>query len=362
VITDKGHSIIPPHPIEAVATVEQFGAPSPGSVEEDIDATRFLRAVARNWILISAIILIFSAGSFALASWTPTTYEASAMLVLSAPRETSGLPRTAATVRALLTNSGVVNEALRGTVLEQSTNAAEFVRAALFVDDVPGGQFVRLRVRARDSKLAATLTKSLVDGAAAQAARVDERAGTTGEQLKVQLDRAAERMAEAGNRLLDYQQRSHPNEASSEVQAILRERRELLEIPLESERGQDRFPGAAGLAAPGEQRRRALTEAEVKQLETLSARELEMIRLRTDFFAAGLVYSELGLRYEKARSDALDKDSILVLVDGEIAPGAPLPRGRLRKTVLGFVIGLLVAVAFVVIREAQDPARRVFAQ
>jgi uncharacterized protein involved in exopolysaccharide biosynthesis len=191
---------------------------------------------------------------------------------------------------------------------------------------------------------------------------VDERAGTTGEQLKVQLDRAAERMAEAGNRLLDYQQRSHPNEASSEVQAILRERRELLEIPLESERGQDRFPGAAGLAAPGEQRRRALTEAEVKQLETLSARELEMIRLRTDFFAAGLVYSELGLRYEKARSDALDKDSILVLVDGEIAPGAPLPRGRLRKTVLGFVIGLLVAVAFVVIREAQDPARRVFAQ
>src|SRR5687767_15994835 len=113
-MTDTGQAIVPPPRSSGsgLAAAEGRRVSASGALDDDIDATRFLRAIARNWILIAVITLVFSIGSFAFARWAPTTYEASATLVVSTPRETSGLPRTAATARALLTNAGVISGAL----------------------------------------------------------------------------------------------------------------------------------------------------------------------------------------------------------------------------------------------------------
>ena len=355
-MTDRRHPTIPPHrsTADGVAIAEERQSSGSGSLDDDIDATRFLRAIARNWILISAIILFFGVGSLVLASWRPTTYEASATLVVSTPRETSGLPRTPATARALLTNTGVVSDALRDTPLEQSTTAAEFVRTGVVIDEVPGGQFVRLRVRAADPNLAAAIVRSLVNGAVAQGARVDERAAArAGDELKIQLDRAAERLTDAGRRLLELYRRV-PG-ITNDVQALLSERREGL---LAAEVGV-LLPGAgAGAGRPRADPGRTLAEAELKQLEGLSERELELAKLRADYAVARRVYTDIGVRYEHARFDALAGGSLVQLVDPQIAAGTPLPRDRVRKTLLGLVVGLLAGVAVVIVWEANSSIRR----
>jgi uncharacterized protein involved in exopolysaccharide biosynthesis len=354
--TDRGHSIIPPggSAVDGISTMEQAPVVRASNLDDDIDATRFIHALRRNWVLISLLTVIGGGGSFAIASVTPTQYEASATLVLPTPRETSGLPRTAATARALLTNTGVVSEALRGTALEQATTAADFIRTNVSIDEVPGGQFVRLRLRAMDPTLASTVTKSLVETAMTQGARVDERAAASaGEELKIQLDRAAERLREAGSQLLEYHQSSRVAGVTRDVQAVLGERRDALGLTAELEGGAPRLRPAEPGRPSGE-----FSDSELKVLDGLSARDLELARLRTNYGVARRVYSDLGLRYEQARADALSGGALLRLVDPEIAAGTALPRNRGRKTMLGLVVGLLAGCAAVVVLEANRSLRR----
>ena len=360
-MTDTGQAIVPPPRSSGsgLATAEPLRVSASGTLDDDIDATRFLRAIARNWILITVITLVFGLGSFAFARWVPTTYEASATLVVSTPRETSGLPRTAATARALLTNAGVIGAALRGTTLEGSMTTPEFVRNQMSIDEVPGGQFVRVRIRASDPNLAAAVTKSLVNGVITEGARVDERAAArAGEELKIQVDRAGERLTEAGQRLLEQYRRSYAPGITNEVQALLSDGLEgLLTGEVE------RFPPGVGVARrPRAGGGAVLGEAELKQLEGQSKQELELAKLRADYQVARRVYSDIGVRYERSRFDALSGGSLVQLVDPQIAAGTPLPRNLIRKTLLGLVVGLLVAVAFVIVWEAHNSMRRVFVQ
>jgi hypothetical protein len=328
--------------------------------EDDIDATRFVRAIVRHWVLILTVVVMCGAGSLAIASWTATTYEASAMIVLPAPRETSGLPRTIASARALLTNTGVVTEALRGTHLEQSTTAPEFVRTAIDIDEMAGGQFLRLRVRASHPDLAAAIAKSLVNGALAQGTRVDERsAAETGNQLKRQLDQAAKAFAEAAQRLLELPDQSRTTPITQKIQAVLEERRQVLGLAagIEGDR-----PGLraveAGRARPRGDQPRTFTDAELQQLEALSARELDLAKLRADYVVAWRVYSDIAVQYEQARVEALAGGTLIRLVDPEIAAGTPLPRDLVRKTMLGLVVGLLLGLAAVILWEAAHPVLR----
>jgi len=310
----------------------------PVGLDDDIDAIRFVRAISRNWFLLAVIVAICGAASFALANWTPTTYEASATIVLPTARQTSGLPRTAGTVRALLTNTGIVSEALRGTPLEGSTTPAEFAKSAVLIDDMPGGQFVRMRVRAPDPNLAATIARSLVDRAVVQGARVDERAAArTSEELKVQLDRAAERLAEAGRLLLDYVQRTHGKGMRDEVQTLLSDPRDAPGVPGETDASRARLTG---------------------QPDVTSNHELELAKRRTDYLVARRAYTDIGVRYEKAQFEAVAGGSLVRLVDPQIVAGTPLPRDRMRKTVFGLLVGLLLGLAVLIIWEARSSSKR----
>jgi uncharacterized protein involved in exopolysaccharide biosynthesis len=331
-------AITPRSPVGDSAAAGTLPAVRATSFDDDIDVARFLEAIKRRWLLLSAVALAFGAVSFALAIRAPILYEASATLVLAPGREGATLPRNVHTARALLTSPALVSDALRGTPLEGSATAPEFSRRSISVDDMPAGQFLRVRVRAPSPELAAGVTKALVDRAAAQADRLERSsASRINEELKRQLARAAERFTEAERRLLEYGRRA-PQPGSTSAVGIVLPRYDPLTVPI-SPRGE----ATAGI--------------ELKQPDRLLVRDLELARIGTDYDIARRVYFDFGVLHERTLAEVSSAVSLIRIVDPDIAPGVPLARGVARKTALGVLVGLLAGLAVVIAWEARGSGR-----
>jgi uncharacterized protein involved in exopolysaccharide biosynthesis len=265
--------------------------------------------------------------------------------VLPSDAETTGLPANAATVRALLTNTGLVDQVLRES--GAGDVPAVFAAEAIAVDEVVNTRFVKVRVLALDPALAATIAGKLVDRATAQGALVDR--GVAEAMMKhfdQQAGRAATRLAEAERRLLEYVREHRVEALRLEVEALLARRRGVsgsAQAPRGGTRGRD-APGTPRPPAP---------QAPPTPIGLLFERELEVARLETDYEASRRVYADLVERREHAAAAAIGDAPIVRRLDPEIAQGRPLPRGRARKAAIGLLAGLLIGVALAVAAEAR---------
>lgn len=101
-----------------------------------------------------------------------------------------------------------------------------------------------------------------------------------------------------------------------------------------------------GLAALEQQRRqlvdvRKIGGQELSRLSELYRGRIELARRETNLELANKVYSDLLVRYEESRTEALGFSPQLQLVDDAIVPDRPMPRKRLQSAALGFLTGLL---------------------
>ena len=83
--------------------------------------------------------------------------------------------------------------------------------------------------------------------------------------------------------------------------------------------------------------------AQVESLKgsELHRRKIELARLETNVELTRKVYSDLLVRYEESRTQALGFSPQLQVVDEAIIPDRPMPRQRLRSGATGFLTGLL---------------------
>jgi polysaccharide biosynthesis transport protein len=112
------------------------------------------------------------------------------------------------------------------------------------------------------------------------------------------------------------------------------------------------------------QQRRELVEVkklggrELKELNELYGRNIELARLQTNYQLATRVYSDVKVRYEETRSEGVGSSAVLQVVDEAIPPDRPLSRQAAKSTGVGMVVGLmLAALVSLALDSRQLPAK-----
>ena len=114
-----------------------------------------------------------------------------------------------------------------------------------------------------------------------------------------------------------------------------------------------------------EQERREIVEvrkiggAELAKLSELYRRQAELGDLQASYELARKIYSDLVVRSEEARTQALGNSPQLQLVDDAIVPDRPVSAGRLRALLLGLMAGVLGAGLVAVGLEGRQMRKRV---
>jgi uncharacterized protein involved in exopolysaccharide biosynthesis len=395
----------------------------------------------------------------------PILYEGVTTLMVTPPSARSSTPNfTAATLRALIENVGLVTETIAETGLSKppySFTPQTFLEEALGVEEVRNTNLVRVKVRVEDANLAATASRVLARKAIALNRRLGQDEGSAiQEQLKTHLDQAADRLKTAEEQLLRFQKAAQVDLLKEDANAMLDERGDLLKltIQIESEKArlaaaeqeiskQERVlsvgraigaeaalrrtladqekpapppqPGAApGTAAEGRQERdiakglprrdttattsidagadsvdltnpfinpvyqtldftiatsrarlaalererrelvdvRKLGGEELQKLSELYSRQIELGRLQNAHDVAKRVYSDLLVRYEQSRTEALGNASQVQLVDEAAPPEKPLSRKRGQGAALGLVAGLFASALIALVLESRRAA------
>ena len=277
------------------------------SLDQELDLGWYAQALRRRWKTILLIALLGAAAGYALASLRPVRFEGvTTLLVVPPPTRSTAqvnllpderlIALRAPTFRALLENASLAAKVIADTGLSMTPQT--FLDTALEVEQPAGTNVLRVKVRLADPSIAADASRRLASGAIALTRRLNQEEGSALQgQLKNHLQEAEQRRASAENELLRYQQSA--------------------------------------------------------QLE-LGRRKIELARLETNVELARKVYSDLLVRYEESRAQALGFSPQLQVADEAIVPDRPMPRHRLRSGAIGFLSGLLGAGLIALMLEGRN--------
>jgi polysaccharide biosynthesis transport protein len=339
-------------------------------------------------------LVVFPPPKLATAAIGPTTYSAS-------------------TYRALVENLGLVSQVIAEVGLDRppaSLRPQTFLEQALAVDEVRGTRLIKVRVRLADPKQAAEAANRLAAKAVLLNQRLGQQEGSASQaQLKDYLDQAAGRLQAAESGLLNFQKAAQIDLLNKDTQAMLEKRGDLLKlmIAIEGEKASLRtaeaeiqkqeklLPARRALAAEEalrrtdetkevldpsnpfvnpvyqsldfqiatsrsrlaalEQQWRAmvgtnkLAADELPKLSLLYGKQIEQARLQNNYELAKRVYSDLTVRYEESRTEALLNSAQLQMVDEAIPPDRPISRRRAQSLLLGATGGLGVTGLLILI-------------
>jgi uncharacterized protein involved in exopolysaccharide biosynthesis len=169
-------------------------------------------------------------------------YEGVTTLLVVPPTKATTVQMNPATFRAILQNGSIVLQIiseLRLTEPPHRVTAQEFLEKSLVVEEEGGTNVVRVRVKLRDSHIAADASRRLAQKALALARQLNEQEGSSlQEQLKNHLNDSKNRMSTAEKDLLAYQQQAQLELLEADTQAMLDERSDLLKllVAIESEK------------------------------------------------------------------------------------------------------------------------------
>ena len=92
---------------------------------------------------------------------------------------------------------------------------------------------------------------------------------------------------------------------------------------------------------------------DLAQLNELYRRQIEQGRLQANFDLATRVYTDLAVKYEQSRTQALGNVAQLQVVDAALAPDHPVARKRLQYGMFGAGIGLVCSALLAVVWESR---------
>lgn len=274
------------------------------SLDQELDVGWYVQALWRRRKVILLITLLGAVAGYSVASLRPVLFEGvTTLLVVPPPTRSTAqvnllpderlMALRAPTFRAVLENASLAAKVIADTGL--SLTPQRFLDDALEIEQPAGTSVLRVKVRLADPRLAADASRRLANAAITLTRRLNQEEGSSmQEQFKNHLQEAEQRRASAENELLRYQQSAFS--------------------------GKD--PGGPS---------------------DLSRRKIELARLERNVELTRKVHSDLLVRYEESRTQALGFSPQLQLVDEAIVPDLPMPRRRLQSSAIGFLTGLFGA-------------------
>jgi uncharacterized protein involved in exopolysaccharide biosynthesis len=227
-------------------------APSPtrrdDTLEDEIDFSRYFRVFTRHWMLLVVAAIVGGALGFAVSRTKPVLYEGVTTLLVLPPSKVDVRTASTANFRALLENLSHSLQVITELGLNKppfSMTPQRFRDEALQVEEIPGTNVVKLRVRLADPTLAMEASKRLAQKAVALNAEVSRREGSSiRDLLKVHLDESSEQLKAAETQLLEYQRTAQVELLERDTDAMLREREDLLRLTLDIESEKARLKAA----------------------------------------------------------------------------------------------------------------------
>jgi uncharacterized protein involved in exopolysaccharide biosynthesis len=236
----------------------RWGDEHKDSEQAAIETAWYVRALKRRWLFAVAGAALGGLLFFGLASRERSMYEGVTTLVVQPASEGGNAPLNPATFRAIVENATLASQIIDELKLQQppySLSPQTFVEDALQVEEVRGTNIVKIRVTLAEPQAAAEASRRLADKAILLARQIAEReAGSVRERLEQYVTDARDRLQQAEQALLSFQQHAQVELIREDADAMLRERGDLLRLVLDIE---------------GERARLAAAELEMKRQQPL---------------------------------------------------------------------------------------------
>jgi uncharacterized protein involved in exopolysaccharide biosynthesis len=198
---------------------------------------RIVSAAIARFRLLGSLAFIGALIGFAIASLRPLSYDSTATLMILQPKLGQTVAPTTASFRALLENVNLVSEVIQELRLDQppfSLTPQVFLERSLSVEEVRNTNLVRLRVRLPSPEKARDVANAVAQKAVALNRRIDQEESLfIRDQIKEQLDRAAERLQVAEKDLLEFQQSAQLELVKKDSEAGLTQRGQLLSLSVD---------------------------------------------------------------------------------------------------------------------------------
>ena len=230
------HSTEAPGPVSSSTAHAGF---DDSRLEDEIDFGSYARFLIRYSIALVVCAAAGAVAGFLVAERRPTLYEAATTILA----RQGDAPVNIGAVRALVQNGTLASQVLRETGLDSppgTLSPQAFIADAVRVDEVPGTNFLKMIVTLPDPGKAAIASTTLARKAVDLSRQVshDEGLAFRG-RVKDQLEAAAQRLAEAEQRLLSYQNEAQVEVLRTDTESMLDQRTRLLKllVDIDAEKG-----------------------------------------------------------------------------------------------------------------------------
>ena len=240
----------PPTVVAGPRDVSPAPLPSPQDdiLEDEIDFSRYFRVFARHWMLLVVFALVGAAAGFAFSRTKPVLYEGVTTVLFLPPAKVDVRTASTANFRALLENLTHSLQVITELGLDKppfSLTPQAFHDQALQVEEVPGTNLVKVRVRLTDPTRAMEASRRLAQKAVSLNTDISQREGSSiRDLLKAHLDEASDQLKSAETQLLSFKRSAQIDLLQRDTDAMMYERGELLRLTIDIESEKARLSAA----------------------------------------------------------------------------------------------------------------------
>jgi protein tyrosine kinase modulator len=216
--------------------------------EDEIDFTRYFRVFAQHWILLVVLALVGGLTGFVVSRLKPVLYEGVTTILISPPAKVDVRTASIANFRALLENLTHASQVINELALDKppfSLTAQRFHDEAMQIEEIPGTNLVKVRVRLSDPQRAMEASKRLSQKAVSLNTEISRREGSSiRDLLQAHLNDASDQLKAAETQLLAYQREAQVELLERDTDAMIYERGELLRLTIDIESEKARLSAA----------------------------------------------------------------------------------------------------------------------
>jgi len=217
-------------------------------LEDEIDFGRYFRAFANHWILIVVVALLGGAYGFTASRMKPILYEGVTTILVVPPSNVDIRSASVASFRALLENLTHSSQVVSELGLDKpplSLTPQRFHDEAMQIEEVPGTNLVKVRVKLTDADKATEASRRLAQKAVSLNTEISQREGSSmRDLLKAHLTDASDQLKAAQAELLAYQKEAQVDLLQKDTDAMIYERGDLFRLTTEIEGEKARLKAA----------------------------------------------------------------------------------------------------------------------